>query len=50
MKMVKLLISVPEGLKLKLDRLRSEGYTASGYIRHVLERELKQAARGRKGR
>ena len=40
MSMVKLLIHVPAPLKAKLDALREQGYTASGYIRALLEREL----------
>ena len=51
MKMVKLLIQVPQPIKAKLDALRSQGYTAAGFIRHVLERELSQPTmKGRKGR
>ncbi len=42
MKMVKLLIQVPQPIKAKLDALRVQGYTVSGYIRSVLERELNQ--------
>ncbi len=42
MKMTKLLIHVPVSLKQKLDLLKTEGYTASGYIRALLERELSQ--------
>ena len=42
MSMVKLLIHVPAPLKAKLDALRSQGYSASGYIRALLERELNQ--------
>ena len=42
MSMVKLLIHVPAPLKAKLDALRGQGYTASGYIRALLERELNQ--------
>jgi len=38
--MVKLLIHLPAPLKAKLDGLKSQGYTASGYIRALLEREL----------
>ena len=38
--MAKLLIDVPKGIKAKLDALRKQGYTASGYIRALLEREL----------
>jgi hypothetical protein len=44
MKMVKLLIQVPGPVKAKLDGLRSQGYTASGFIRALLERELKASA------
>ena len=40
MKMERVLIQLPKGLKAKLDGLRSQGYTASGYIRALLEREL----------
>jgi metal-responsive CopG/Arc/MetJ family transcriptional regulator len=42
MKMERVLIQLPTDLKAKLDRLRSQGYTASGYIRALLERELNQ--------
>ncbi len=42
MSMVKMLIHVPAPLKAKLDALRTQGYTASGYIRALLERELNQ--------
>ena len=42
MKMVRLLIQVPEPVKAELDALRKQGTTASGYIRHLLERELTQ--------
>ena len=40
MAMTKLLIHLPVPLKAKLDALKSQGYTASGYIRALLEREL----------
>ncbi len=40
MAMVKLLVHLPKPLKAKLDGLRKQGYTASGYIRALLEREL----------
>jgi len=33
-------VHLPKPLKAKLDALRSQGYTASGYIRALLEREL----------
>lgn len=41
MKMVKMLIQVPEPVKVQLDALRAEGYTATGYIRALLEQDLK---------
>lgn len=51
MKMIRLIVAVPASMKAKLDTLRAKGYTASGFIRSLLERELKQApATGRKGR
>ena len=51
MKMVRMLIQVPEPLKARLDALRLEGTTASGLIRHLLETHFNQAqAMGRKGR
>ncbi len=40
--MDRLMIQIPTPLKAKLDALRSQGYTASGYIRALLERELNQ--------
>lgn len=50
--MTKLLVHLPEALKAKLDAKRTEGYTASGFIRSLLERELNHpAAKGsQKGR
>lgn len=38
--MAKLLIHLPVSMKQQLDALRSQGYTASGYIRALLDREL----------
>jgi metal-responsive CopG/Arc/MetJ family transcriptional regulator len=43
MKMERLIIQLPKPLKAKLDALRTKGYTASGYIRSLLERELQPA-------
>lgn len=43
MKMVRLLIQVPEPIKAQLDALRQEGTTASEFIRHLLEDYFKQA-------
>lgn len=48
--MVRLLIQLPAPLKAKLDALRKHGYTASGFIRSLLERELSKAPAGQKGR
>jgi len=42
MKMVRLVIQLPEPLKAKLNTLRQEGITASGFIRHLLEEHFKQ--------
>ncbi len=47
--MKRILVALPAPLKAKLDALRSQGYTAAGYIRAVLEKELNQAqVKGRK--
>lgn len=48
--MERLLIQLPVPLKAKLDALRMQGYTASGYIRSLLERELLTSPKGQKGR
>lgn len=47
MKLVRIIISVPVELKSRLDGLKARGLTTSGYIRNLLERDLKavQAAR-----
>jgi len=51
MKMERVVIQIPKPLKTKIDALRFQGYTASGYIRAVLEKELHQAqVKGQKGR
>lgn len=42
MKSVKVLIQLPATLKAQLDALRTQGYTINGFIRSVLERELKK--------
>ncbi len=46
--MERLMIQIPTPLKRKLDALRSQGYTASGYIRALLEREFEQNQMPRK--
>ncbi len=51
MRMERIAIQQPTALKRKLDAMRSQGYTAAGYIRSLLERALKDdRATGRKGR
>ena len=50
MRMERVIIQLPAPLKRKLDALRAQGYTAAGYIRSLLERELNQTQAGRKGR
>jgi metal-responsive CopG/Arc/MetJ family transcriptional regulator len=50
MKMVRVLIQLPKPLKAKLDGLRRQGTSISGYIRSLVERELKNAPTGLKGR
>jgi len=49
MKMERILVQLPKHLKKKLDTLRTQGYTASGYIRALLERELGQPTSKHKG-
>ncbi len=49
--MERIVIQLPPVLKHKLDALRSQGYTPSGYVRAVLERELNQVqVKDQKGR
>jgi len=50
MKMKRMIIQLPEPLKAKLDALRTQGYTTSGYIRSLLERELCRKERKSHGR
>jgi len=40
--MTTLLIHLPVTMKRQLDALKVQGYTVSGFIRAVLERELNQ--------
>lgn len=44
-KMERLTIQLPPALKAQLDALRSQGYTASGFIRSLLEKELHRGGR-----
>jgi hypothetical protein len=45
--MERLKIQLPANLKAKLDALRSQGTTTSGFIRHLLEREFQTTKKGR---
>ena len=42
MAMVKLLIQIPHAIKAKLDALRQQGTTSSGFIRSLLEGEFQE--------
>ena len=42
MEQVKVLIQIPVTVKKQLDVLRTEGYTMSGYVRSLIERDLKK--------
>ncbi len=50
MKMVRVLIQLPQPLKAKLDALRAHGTTASGFVRSLIEREFHPATTTKKGR
>jgi hypothetical protein len=50
MKMVRLLIQVPEPIKARLDALRIKGTTSSGFIRHLLEQHFNPIPAAKKGR
>ncbi|MDK2743690.1 MAG: hypothetical protein H8K03_02270 [Nitrospira sp.] len=39
-RLVRIVIQLPVELKEKLDALKQQGYTTSGFIRATLEREL----------
>ncbi|MBX3234852.1 MAG: hypothetical protein KF814_01755 [Nitrospiraceae bacterium] len=41
-KLLRIVIQLPEDLKTRLDELKQRGYTTSGFIRAVLERELQK--------
>ena len=45
-KLVRIVIQLPQDLKSKLDGLKQQGYTASGFIRAILERELLKLENG----
>ena len=44
-KLVRIVIQLPLDLKVKLDQLKLQGYTASGFIRAMLEQEFRNADR-----
>jgi hypothetical protein len=50
MKMERVMIQVPKSIKAKLDVLRAQGTTASGFIRNLLEQHFNKPQAGRKGR
>lgn len=41
-KLVRIVIQLPLDLKLQLDALKRQGFTTSGFIRAMLERELEK--------
>ena len=41
MKMERVMVQLPMGLKAKLDALRKRGTSAAGLIRHLLEQHFK---------
>ena len=49
-RMERVMVQLPKGIKTKLDGLRRQGTSISGFIRSVVERELNQAPTWRKGR
>lgn len=51
MKMVRVLIQLPQSLKTKLESRRPRGTSTSGFVRELIARELHQPApRGQKER
>jgi metal-responsive CopG/Arc/MetJ family transcriptional regulator len=48
--MERVMVQLPKGLKTKLDGLRRNGTSISGFIRSLVERELNQAPTVQKGR
>lgn len=43
-KLVRIVIQLPVELKAQLDALKQQGYTTSGFIRAMLERELAKSS------
>jgi metal-responsive CopG/Arc/MetJ family transcriptional regulator len=50
MRMERVNVQLPAKLKAKIDALRSEGTSASGFIRHLIEREFRHSTTKQKGR
>ena len=48
MKMSRLNIQLPISLKAKLDAKRQEGYSAAGFIRHLVEAHFTKAKKAKK--
>lgn len=44
--LVRIVIQLPVGLKTQLDSLKQQGYTTSGFIRAMLEREFAKMEEG----
>lgn len=42
MEMTRIIVSIPRALKAKLDRLRAQGTTAAGLIRHLLNQHFNE--------
>lgn len=49
-KMERLNVQLPAKLKAKLDAMRSQGTSASGFVRHLIEREFRDSRVKKKGR
>lgn len=41
-RLIRIVIQLPEDLKTQLDGLKQQGYTTSGFIRAIVERELQK--------
>lgn len=50
MKMERVMVQLPKGTKVKLDGLRLQGTSISGFIRSIVERELNQPSAAKKCR
>jgi hypothetical protein len=51
MRMTRVMVQVPEHVKVKLDKLRDQGVGTSWFVRRAVERALRQASiKNQKGR